>query len=79
MIVGADVTHPSPDLTDIPSIAAVRALKILLQLFTFIVTQFFHLWFFLRLQRATILMHLCTMWKLDCNQPVKKSLKTWKI
>jgi eukaryotic translation initiation factor 2C len=25
MIVGADVTHPSPDQTDIPSVAAVSA------------------------------------------------------
>jgi hypothetical protein len=26
MIVGADVTHPSPDQTDIPSVAAVSIL-----------------------------------------------------
>jgi hypothetical protein len=26
MIVGADVTHPSPDQTDIPSVAAVSML-----------------------------------------------------
>jgi hypothetical protein len=30
MIVGADVTHPSPDQTDIPSVAAVS-------MYTFIV------------------------------------------
>lgn len=34
MLIGADVTHPSPDAVDIPSIAAVRST------FNFIFEQF---------------------------------------